>query len=37
MGGGIYESLQEAFARRQKAAQIVIRDPSHFQHVGAGY
>ena len=33
MGGGIYESLHATFARRRKAAQIVTRNPSHFQHV----
>ena len=33
MGGGIYDSLHATFARRKKAAQIVTRNPSHFQHV----
>ena len=33
MGGGIYDSLHSTFARRKKAAQIVTRNPSHFQHV----
>ena len=33
MGGGIYDSLHATFARRIKAAQIVTRNPSHFQHV----
>lgn len=33
MGGGIYDSLHATFARRRKAAQIVTRNPSHFQHV----
>ena len=33
MGGGIYDSLHAAFARRKKATQIVTRNPSHFQHV----
>ena len=33
MGGGIYDSLHATFARRNKAAQIVTRNPSHFQHV----
>jgi len=32
MGGGIYDSLHATFARRKKAAQIVTRNPSHFQH-----
>ena len=32
-GGGIYDSLHATFARRKKAAQIVTRNPSHFQHV----
>ena len=33
MGGGIYDSLHATFARRKRAAQIVTRNPSHFQHV----
>jgi predicted nucleic acid-binding protein len=33
MGGGIYDSLHATFARRRKAAQIVTRNPPHFQHV----
>ena len=33
MGGGIYDSLHATFARRNKAAQIVTRNPSHFEHV----
>lgn len=33
MGGGIYDSLHATFARRKKAAQIVTRNPSHFEHV----
>ena len=33
MGGGIYDSLQAAFARQKKAAPIVTLNPSHFQHV----
>ena len=33
MGGGIYDSLHATFARRKKAALIVTRNPSHFQHV----
>ena len=33
MGGGIYDSLQATFARRYGAAQVVTRNPSHFQHV----
>lgn len=33
MGGGIYDSLHATFARRKGAAQIVTRNPSHFQHV----
>ena len=33
MGGGIYDSLHATFARRKKAARIVTRNPSHFQHV----
>jgi predicted nucleic acid-binding protein len=33
MGGGIYDSLHATFARRKEAAQIVTRNPSHFQHV----
>ena len=33
MGGGIYDSLHATFARRKQAAQIVTRNPSHFQHV----
>ena len=33
MGGGIYDSLHATFARRKKAAQIVTRNPAHFQHV----
>jgi predicted nucleic acid-binding protein len=33
MGGGVYDSLHATFARRKKAAQIVTRNPSHFQHV----
>jgi predicted nucleic acid-binding protein len=33
MGGGIYDSLHAAFARRKKAVQIVTLNPSHFQHV----
>ena len=33
MGGGIYDSLHATFARRKKAAQIVTRNPSDFQHV----
>jgi len=33
MGGGIYDSLHATFTRRKKAAQIVTRNPSHFQHV----
>ncbi len=33
MGGGIYDSLHATFARRNKAVQIVTRNPSHFQHV----
>lgn len=32
MGGGIYDSLHATFARRKKAAQIVTRNPSHYQH-----
>lgn len=32
MGGGIYDSLHATFARRKKAARIVTRNPSHFQH-----
>jgi hypothetical protein len=32
MGGGIYDSLQATFARCKKAARIVMRNPSHFQH-----
>jgi predicted nucleic acid-binding protein len=33
MGGGIYDSLHATFARRNKAARIVTRNPSHFEHV----
>jgi predicted nucleic acid-binding protein len=33
MGGGIYDSIHGAFARRKKAVRIVTRNPSHFQHV----
>ena len=33
MGGGIYDSLHAAFARRKQALQIVTLNPSHFQHV----
>lgn len=33
MGGGIYDSIHATFARRNKAVQIVTRNPSHFQHV----
>jgi predicted nucleic acid-binding protein len=33
MGGGIYDSLHATFARRNKAARIITRNPSHFQHV----
>jgi predicted nucleic acid-binding protein len=33
MGGGVYDSLHATFARRKNAAQIVTRNPSHFQHV----
>jgi hypothetical protein len=33
MGGGIYDSLHATFARRKQAVQIVMRNPSHFQHV----
>lgn len=33
MGGGLYDSLHATFARRKKAARIVTRNPSHFQHV----
>jgi predicted nucleic acid-binding protein len=33
MSGGIYDSLHATFARRKKAARIVTRNPSHFQHV----
>lgn len=33
MGGGIYDALHATFARRQKAARIVTRNPSHFEHV----
>ncbi|HWF19231.1 MAG TPA: PIN domain-containing protein [Verrucomicrobiae bacterium] len=33
MGGGIYDSLHATFARRKKAARIVTRNPSNFQHV----
>lgn len=33
MGGGIYDSLHATFARRNRAVQIVTRNPSHFQHV----
>lgn len=33
MGGAIYDSLHATFARRNKAAQIVTRNPSHFHHV----
>ena len=33
MGGGIYDSLHATFARRKKAARIITRNPSHFQHV----
>ncbi len=33
MGGGIYDSLHATFARRKKAARIVTRNPSHFEHV----
>ena len=33
MGGGIYDSLHATFARRKQAAQIVTRNPAHFQHV----
>jgi len=32
-GGTIYDSLHATFARRKKAARIVTRNPSHFQHV----
>src|SRR3984885_8471739 len=32
MGGGIYDSLHATFARRKKPAQIVRRNPPHFQH-----
>src|SRR3954470_19030949 len=33
MGGGIYDSLHATFARRKRAARIVTRNQSHFQHV----
>jgi predicted nucleic acid-binding protein len=33
MGGGIYDALHATFARRKRAARIVTRNPSHFQHV----
>ena len=33
MGGGIYDSLHATFARRNKAVQIISRNPSHFHHV----
>ncbi len=32
MGGGIYDSLHATFARRKKAARIIARNPTHFQH-----
>jgi len=32
-GGGIYDSLHATFARRKRAARIVTRNPSHFEHV----
>ena len=32
MGGGIYDSLHAAFARRKGARTIVTRNPSHFAH-----
>ena len=32
MGGGIYDSLHATYARRKKAARIITRNPSHFQH-----
>ena len=33
MGGGIYDALHAAFARRHFARRIVTRNPSNFQHV----
>ena len=33
MGGAIYDSLHATFARSKKAAQIITRNASHFQHV----
>jgi predicted nucleic acid-binding protein len=33
MGGGIYDALHAAFARRHFARHIVTRNPSNFQHV----
>jgi hypothetical protein len=33
MGGGNYDALHAAFARRKKTVQIVTRNPSHFQHM----
>ena len=32
MGGGIYDSLHAAFARRKRATRIITRNPSHFAH-----
>ena len=33
MGGGIYDALHAAFARRRSARRIVTRNPGNFQHV----
>lgn len=33
MGGGIYDALHAAFARRKGASKIVTLNPSHFQHL----
>ena len=33
MGGGIYDALHAAFARRHSARRIVTRNPGNFQHV----
>jgi predicted nucleic acid-binding protein len=33
VGGGIYDALHAAFARRRSARRIVTRNPGNFQHV----
>jgi hypothetical protein len=33
IGSAVYDYFHATFARRKKAARIVTRNPSHFQHV----